>query len=56
MICAQPGLGNPELSRKLGVPVKTIERWLKSLKDKKLIEFKGADKTGGYYVVERGEQ
>jgi len=30
-------------------PQRTIERWLKQLKDQDLIEFKGATKTGGYY-------
>ena len=28
---------------------RTIERWLKQLKDQDLIEFRGATKTGGYY-------
>ena len=29
---------------------RTIERWIKQLKDKNKIEFRGAPKTGGYYV------
>ncbi|MBL0709652.1 MAG: HTH domain-containing protein [Colwellia sp.] len=32
------------------VTKRTIERYLKQLKDNKKIEFKGATKTGGYYV------
>jgi ATP-dependent DNA helicase RecG len=28
---------------------RTIERWLKQLKDNQLIEYRGAPKTGGYY-------
>ena len=27
----------------------TTERYLRSLKDKELIEYKGSHKTGGYY-------
>jgi len=40
----------PELSEKLHVPVKTIERWIKKLRDDKKIVFQGASKTGGYFV------
>ncbi|WP_255378704.1 MULTISPECIES: hypothetical protein [unclassified Acidovorax] len=29
---------------------KNIERWLKQLKDMQKIEFRGAPKTGGYYI------
>lgn len=29
---------------------KNIERWLKQLKDTQKIEFRGAPKTGGYYI------
>ncbi|NCO15045.1 MAG: hypothetical protein COZ36_01980 [Piscirickettsiaceae bacterium CG_4_10_14_3_um_filter_44_349] len=36
----------------IGVPVKTLERWLKQLKDQNKIEFKGAPKTGGYYSIQ----
>jgi len=32
------------------VTQRTIERYLKQLKDSGKIEFKGATKTGGYYV------
>jgi len=34
----------------LHTPSKTIERWLKKLKDEGKIEFKGSSKTGGYYI------
>ncbi len=30
---------------------RTIERWLKHLKDAGKIEFRGAPKTGGYFVI-----
>ena len=34
----------------LNTSVKNIERWLKQLKDEDKIEFKGAPKTGGYFI------
>lgn len=33
------------------VTQRTIERWLKQLKDQGQIEFNGAPKTGGYYAT-----
>lgn len=37
-------------AKSLNTSVKNIERWLKQLKDEDKIEFKGAPKTGGYFV------
>lgn len=47
-----PGLRTTQIEKQLGVPVKTLERWLKQLKDQNKIEFKGAPKTGGYYSIQ----
>jgi len=47
----KPGLRIPELSEQLHVPPKTIERWIKKLRDGNRIVFKGAPKTGGYFMV-----
>jgi len=47
----KPGLRIPELSEQLNVPAKTIERWIKKLRDENRIVFKGAPKTGGYFVA-----
>jgi len=33
------------------VSQRTIERWIKQLKNENKIEFKGAPKTGGYWKV-----
>jgi ATP-dependent DNA helicase RecG len=33
------------------VSQRTIERWIKQLKNENKIEFKGAPKTGGYYKI-----
>jgi ATP-dependent DNA helicase RecG len=43
-----PGLRVPQISRAMGVPVKTLEHWLKELRDRNKIEFRGSPKTGGY--------
>ena len=34
----------------LDVPAKTLERWIKQLKDEGKIEYLGSKKTGGYHV------
>ena len=31
-------------------PAKTIERWIRKLRDDGKIEFRGSKKTGGYYL------
>jgi ATP-dependent DNA helicase RecG len=43
-----PGLRSPQISRAMGIPVKTLERWLKKLREQNKIEFMGSPKTGGY--------
>ncbi|UJS25797.1 RNA-binding domain-containing protein [Thiothrix winogradskyi] len=48
-IAQHPGQRLPELSKQLHIPAKTLERWLKQLKQTHLIHFQGAPKTGGYY-------
>ena len=47
-----PGLRIPELSEKLQAPAKSIERWIRNLRDEDRIVFRGAPKTGGYFVKE----
>ena len=37
-------------AEQLNTSNKNVERWIKQLKREDLIEFKGAPKTGGYYV------
>lgn len=49
LIQTQPGLKAGELAAQTGKPQRTMERWLKQLKENGLIEFRGAPKTGGYY-------
>ena len=45
-----PGLKANELSKHIDTPLRTVQRQIKELKDKNLIEYKGSKKTGGYYA------
>ena len=40
-----------KIRQKLSIPEKTLERYIKILRDAGLIEYKGSKKTGGYYIV-----
>ena len=46
---SHPGQRAGEMAVAFKLTQRTIERWLKQLKEKGLIEFRGAPKTGGYY-------
>lgn len=46
-----PGLRTNELSSMIEVSVPTLSRTLKNLIDLGLIEYRGAKKTGGYYIL-----
>jgi ATP-dependent DNA helicase RecG len=48
-IQSHPGQRTNEIAAALNLPVRTIQRLLKKLKDSEQIEFQGAPKTGGYY-------
>ena len=50
-----PGQRVPSMSQSLEMAPKTLERWLKQLKDKGKIKFDGSAKTGGYYVVDKNQ-
>jgi ATP-dependent DNA helicase RecG len=50
VIKKSPGLKSPQLAKMLDKGQSTVERYLKILKDKSLINFKGALKTGGYFL------
>jgi len=39
-----------QIEKILNVPTKTLERWIKQLKDEEKIIYKGSKKTGGYFV------
>lgn len=46
----QPGLRTTMLGEKANIPIKSIERYIKQLKDAGLIKFSGSSKTGGYFL------
>jgi ATP-dependent DNA helicase RecG len=47
------GLRTSEIEKIVQIPAKSIERYVKQLKDANLIEFKGANRTGGYFLTEK---
>ena len=53
IIRQNPGKRVPDFVKLLGRPSKTIERWVKVLRDDGKIEFKGSPKLGGYWVILR---
>ena len=48
-IQSHPGQRAGDIATAFKLTQRTIERWLKQLKEDGLIEFRGAPKTGGYY-------
>ena len=48
-IQTHPGQRASEMATVYKLTQRTIERWLKQLKDQDLIEFRAATKTDGYY-------
>ena len=50
VIQKNPNMQANQISKKLKRPIDTIEKQIKTLMDKKLIERKGSKKTGGYYA------
>lgn len=51
-IVNNPGLNAPTLSKRLGRSLRTTQRYLKKLGDKKQIIFKGVAKNGGYEAID----
>ena len=50
-IKSHPGLSVPRLSDETGIPAKSIERHVKVLTERGLIEHRGSKKTGGYHAL-----
>ncbi len=50
---SNPGQRVTHFEDALKKPGKTIERWIKILRDRKKIKFEGSPKTGGYYIVKK---
>ena len=50
-----PGVKGGGISDRFGLSRRTLERFLKELKEDHKIMFKGSKKTGGYYAIESRE-
>ena len=46
----EPGLRVPELMKQMQKSRPTVERYLRQLREKELVEFRGAPKNGGYFA------
>ncbi len=49
-IANHPGLNTKTIKAKTELSQRTLERWIKELKEDGKIQFRGPNKTGGYYV------
>lgn len=47
------GVRNVNIEKITGIPAKSLERYIKQLRDAGIIEFKGANRTGGYYLTKK---
>ena len=50
LLRTKPGLNASEIAESISKSWRTTMRYLKSLNEKGLIEFRGVPKTGGYYI------
>ena len=48
-----PGQRTTAIETTTGIPVKSLERYVKILRDYGLVEYRGPNKTGGYYLTLR---
>ncbi|MDL2238857.1 DUF4062 domain-containing protein [Bacteroidales bacterium OttesenSCG-928-K22] len=46
------GIRISEIEKLTNIPAKSLERYIKQLKEANIIEFRGAKRTGGYYLNE----
>lgn len=53
-IKTNPGQNSKEIKMAVNLPQRTLERWLKQLREHNKIEFQGVPKTGGYYLIKKG--
>ena len=49
------GVRTNDIEKRIEVPVKSVERYVKQLKEAGLIEYRGAARTGGYYLTRKAE-
>lgn len=51
LVDVTPGMNAKQLAAAIGKGHSTVERYLKTLRENRLIEFRGAPKDGGYYLL-----
>jgi ATP-dependent DNA helicase RecG len=51
-IRANPGLKTKDIKAEMDLPQRTMERWIRELREQHKIRFQGPSKTGGYYPIE----
>ncbi len=49
----EEGVRTVNIEKLIDIPTKSLERYLKLLKDTGIIEYKGANRTGGYYLTKK---
>ena len=47
-----PGCRANAIAAAAGTTVRTVERHIRQLREQEMLEFRGAPKTGGYYICE----
>ena len=55
MLYKEGGIRTVDIANLIDIPVKSIERYVKQLRDSGIIEFRGAKRTGGYYLTKKTE-
>ena len=51
-IIENAGASGPKLSELTGVSLRTLKRHVAELVEKRMVEYRGSKKTGGYYPIE----
>lgn len=55
MLYKESGVRTVDIEKLIDIPAKSLERYIRQLKDAGIIEFKGTNRTGGYYLTEKAK-
>ncbi|GAB6011944.1 winged helix-turn-helix domain-containing protein [Viscerimonas tarda] len=50
------GLNAVEIASRINKSLRTVERHLRLLRKKEIVEFRGASKTGGYHLTDKAKE
>lgn len=56
LLYKEGGIRTMDIETKIEIPAKSVERYVRQLKEAGLIQFKGAPRTGGYYLTKSTER